>query len=184
MRYIVKTCEGREHYLDYLIQRIPGLEVSFDDVGGAYNNHLKALEMGGDDPVVHLEDDIVLTKGFVPKIEAAILEHPDVLIQFFSMRKADLTIGSRWEPGRTFLMAQCYYVPPKMGRGMLAYGKKFDLGEHKEPSDTMVAEYLRDTKQKYWLHVPSLVDHRVGVSAIDPRRSSKRQSFTFEDGDL
>ena len=38
-------------------------------------------------------------------------------------------------------------------------------------------------KLAYWIHVPSLVQHRVAVSMIDSRRSSKRQSKTFIDPD-
>ena len=45
--------------------------------------------------------------------------------------------------------------------------------------DLLIQDYLKLTKQKYYIHVPSLVDHRIYKSAIDPRRSTKRQSLTY-----
>ena len=78
-------------------------------------------------------------------------------------------------------MAQCTYLPEKMSKGLLAFSSKYDLIDHKShPLDSMVAEFLKASRQKYWIHCPSLVDHRVGVSMIDPRRAkTNRQSFTF-----
>ena len=54
-----------------------------------------------------------------------------------------------------------------------------NIKEHPNGTDAMVRDFLKDRKEKYWIHCPSLVDHRQGKSVIDPRRSSKRQSFTF-----
>tara|TARA_R110000822_G_scaffold24746_1_gene75144 strand:- start:1368 stop:1931 length:564 start_codon:yes stop_codon:yes gene_type:complete len=183
MRYILRTCKGRESYVDYIAKQIPSVEICFDDRGGAMWNFIKSLEITGDDPVVNIEDDIVITKNFQEKAMAVINEKPDSVIQFFSMRKADKTIGSRWDSGASYLMAQCTYFPSKVSKGLLAYSKKYDRIDHKsQPLDSMVADYLKKTKQRYWIHCPSLVDHRVGVSMIDSRRAkTNRQSFTFED---
>lgn len=183
MRYILRTCAGREEQAAYVARCIPSIEVCFDDVGGAIQNFVKSLELAGDDAVVNLEDDILITKDFERKAESVITSKPDTVIQFFSMRKADLEVGSRWDAGAKYLMAQCTYFPPKICRGILAYSKKYENFEHKShPLDSMVADYLKDTKQKYWIHCPSLVDHRIGVSMIDPRRAkTNRQSFTFVD---
>ncbi len=46
----------------------------------------------------------------------------------------------------------------------------------------MVADFLKERHMRYYIHVPSLVEHRIGKSLIDPRRSSRRQSLTFRDG--
>ena len=186
MRYILRTCAGREHYADYVKKCIPSVEICFDDVGGAMQNWIKSLEMAGNDAVVNLEDDIWITNNFEEKLKAVVFDKPSSVIQFFSMRKADLTEGSRWDSGRSYLMAQCTYFPKKMSRGILAFSKKYDNITHKShPLDSMVADYLNKARIKYWIHCPSLVDHRVGKSMIDPRRAStNRQSFTFLDKDL
>ena len=186
MRYILRTCEGREEYAKYLQSRITGLEICFDDVGGAMQNFVKSLEMAGEDAVVNLEDDIILTKNFTSKLSAVVAGKGDAVIQFFSMRKADREVGSRWDAGRNYLMAQCTYFPPKISKGILAFSRKYDRFDHQShPLDSMVGAYLAKAKRKYWIHCPSLVDHRIGKSRIDPRRAStNRQSFTFEDADI
>lgn len=50
--------------------------------------------------------------------------------------------------------------------------------------DLMVADWLKGRREKYWIHVPSLVQHRTLPSLIDSRRSTKRQSQTFEECQL
>jgi len=187
MRIIVKTCAGREHLLPYLERHLPSrAEFCFDDTGaGAMGCFLKALELAGSDPCLHMEDDIVLTRDFESKVGEVVQAFPDAPIQFFSMRKADLTVGSRWEPGRTYLMNQCHYLPAGMGQSIYwhwhlwAEEKK---AKHPNGTDALVQDYLASNRLRYWLHCPSLVDHRKVVSAIDPRRGkTNRQSFTFTD---
>lgn len=178
----MRTCAGREHYASHVQEQLPEVEVCFDDRGGAMQCFLKSLEMAGDDAVVNMEDDIVLASNFKVRVEAEVANRPNDVIQFFSMRKKDLTIGSRWDAGKSYLMAQCTYFPPKMSKGILAFARKYENINHKShPLDSMVADYLHAVKRRYWIHCPSLVDHRVGKSMIDPRRAStNRQSFTFE----
>lgn len=184
--WLVKTCAGREHYLPYLKRHLPvGTVYCFDDTGnGVVGNTIKALRIIGEAPAVVMEDDILLTQHFEEKARAAIADKPDNLIQFFSMRKADLTVGSRWEPGRSYLMNQCHYVPPGMAAPMADYmaDRVHARARERGGSDSLMRDYLASNKLVYWVHVPSLVDHRVGKSAINPKRAStNRQSFTFRD---
>lgn len=185
MRYIVRTVYGRERYVDYLLKRIPDLEVLVDPGLGAMFNFFESLRRANHDAVVHLEDDIILTKNFVQKVEKAVEQHSMNLIQFFSMRKKDLEIGSRWEPGGSFMMNQCVYMPPEMGLRIM---KHYDEWEGKEGNptgyDLLMADYMKKKKLRYWIQVPSLVDHRQVRSMINPKRSSKRQSLTFLEPDL
>ncbi len=143
---------------------------------------LDSLMCAGDDACVHLEDDIVLTKNFIEKITAQIQLLPSSLIQFFSLRKKDLELGSRWD--NNYLMNQCYYCPPGMGTAMLAYAATWIPANKQHPhgTDVLMRDYLRHNKLKYWLHVPSLVQHRNMRSAIGGAgRTSSRQSPTFTD---
>lgn len=80
-------------------------------------------------------------------------------------------------------MNQCHYMPAGESRSLLAYAEAWP-GWTRDPNgyDTMMNAYFRERKMKYWLHVPSLVQHRVCVSQIDRRRSStSRLSRTFVD---
>lgn len=194
-RFIVRTVPliDRKAYVAYLQKRIPQLEICSDFLFDypitsqekSTRNMIEACRMANDDPVVHLEDDIILTVNFLEKIEAAIAERPDTLIQFFSMRGADWSKGARLENGSNYLMAQCSYFPAGYSKSFVSLyeNRNFSRETPIEP-DTAIRGFLQSIKAKYFIYIPSLVQHRVCVSAIDRRRSSKRQSYTFVDPDL
>lgn len=178
---VLRTCNGRESFRDYLIAEIPGLIVIQDTDKNAMTTFLDALHCVGNGAAVHIEDDIVLTKNFTYKLDKVIQSLPYSVIQFFSMRKADIEVGGRWEYGRTFMMNQCFYLPPDYSKMIFRYYENWDKKEiHPTGYDLLMADFLKERKEKYWIHVPSLVQHRQVKSLINPRRSTKRQSITFE----
>jgi hypothetical protein len=180
MRFIVRAVPERTEYIEYLKLHLPQAEWCYDQKRNAMDTFLRAMQMAGDEPCVHMEEDILLTDDFVAKINSAIQKRPDEVIQFFSMRQADLDIGSRYD--RSFIMNQCFYLPATCSRQVLEFKDKWtDIAKHPTGTDLMVNDWLKSLKKPYWIYVPSLVEHRVGKSAIDTRRSSKRQSKTFAD---
>jgi len=154
-----------------------GAEIVWDQHKDAFDTWKLLLGRAGTDAVIVLEDDVQLTDDWRTKVEAAISEHPSDVIQFFSMRGKDVTVGSRWEPGRTWIMNQCHYLPPGAAAELLDYARTWtrDLNGH----DLCIADWLRSKRAGYWLHVPSLVQHEKWQSEIQPKRSSGRQSGTF-----
>lgn len=191
IKFIMMTCDGREEFADYVKERIPNLIVSYDtftDPGKfkntSYRNAQQAWKLAGENPCVQLEDDIILCDDFVNRCKKVIAERPNDVIQFFSMRKADLEVGSRYELGSNFLMHQCYYLPAGMSKKIYDFSIEFEneceQDEHISPNDLVTRYYFQRNKIKYWVHIPNLVDHRIAKSSIDSRRSSKRQSKTFK----
>lgn len=184
MKVILRAIPSRMEFVHEAAERAKPLHIDAivdTDRNGAMDNFLMALTFAGMEPALHMEDDIILTSNFAQKVEKAIRERPDKVIQFFSMREKDITVGSRYEPGSNFIMGQCFYLPYGYSKAILDYYRIWPRKqEHPTGLDLLVADWLKLTKQKYWIHVPSLVEHRVGKSAIDPRRSSKRQSKTFQ----
>jgi hypothetical protein len=181
-RIIIKAVPSRQWMVDYLVSRIPHAEVCMDRNRDAFDTFNRALAMAGEDAAVHMEEDVILTRDFLTKIESVIAARPNTFIQFFSMRGADLTVGSRWD--RDFLMNQCFYAPPGYSRAILEYYPSWSekwLAAHPNGTDLMVRHFLKSRRERYWIHVPSLVDHRIARSEIDHRRSSRRQSLTFTD---
>jgi len=180
MRIIIRAVEERGEFIDYLRKHLPEAEWCFDEKRDAMHTFIKGMRMAGNDPCIHMEEDIILTKNFTQKALAVITQKPFNLIQFFSMRKKDLTEGSRWD--NKFMMNQCHYNPPRYSNLIADFWERWPK-RIADPTgyDLMMQEFLRERKEKYWIHTPSLVDHRVAKSMIDPRRSSKRQSLTFED---
>jgi hypothetical protein len=181
-RIIIRAVKDRANYIDYLKEKLPNAEWCFDEKRNAMHTFIKALRMANNEPTIHMEEDVVLTDNFISKIEAEILKNPNKVIQFFSMRKADLTVGSRWDDN--FLMAQCFYLPAGYANEIISYYSHWSSLESKQryPTglDLMVGDFLRKRKERYWIHVPSLVDHRVGVSAINAKRPKHRTSKTFK----
>jgi GR25 family glycosyltransferase involved in LPS biosynthesis len=182
MRYIVRCVPERMDFVREMQKAIPQLEICEDRSRNSMTTFLDSLILAGNDPVVHLEDDVILCDRFVGRIEEAIAGHKNEVIQFFSMRKADLTIGSRYIAGSKFMMNQCVYLPEGYSRMILRYA--YTIGRErirKDPTgyDLLMAECFQRYKLKYWNHCPSLVEHRIAKSMINPRRSSKRQSLTF-----
>lgn len=187
-KFLVRTVGTRD--ISNLQSAIPDLIVVKDRIHDAMDTFLLSLEMAGDDAAVNMEDDIILCKDFYTKINKVIAEHPNDVIQFFSMRKDDLTIGTRYINGSKFMMNQCFYMPAGMSKDLLNYaktGKKKDgtlVIEDKSIAigagyDILMAWYFKDNKIKYLNYCPNLVNHIECKSEIDSRRSSKRQSLTF-----
>ena len=182
MRIIIKAVPERQDFIDYLKRNLPTAEFCMDEKQCAFDTFNRSLAMAGDEPCIHMEEDIILTKDFESKAQAVIQSKPNAFIQFFSMRKADLTIGSRWD--NDFLMNQCWYAPAGYSKAMLDFYPMWaakHLEAHPNGTDLMVKHFLQASKVKYWIHCPSLVDHRIARSVINPTRSSKRQSLTFTD---
>lgn len=177
-RMIIRAVPTRVEFVRYLKRHLPNAEWCFDKTHNAMETFLRSLDMAGDDPCVLMEEDILLTEGFVDKLEAEIARHPKTVIQFFSMRSADLTVGSRHD--RNYIANLCFYLPATYARMIVEFEPQWkDKGKHLGGTDLLVSDFLKSRREPYWIHVPSLVEHRISRSAIDRRRSSKRQSKTF-----
>jgi len=185
-RVIVTAVPERTPTVEYLQHHIPNLEICWDEKRSLIDTFLRACQMAGYDPVIRLQDDIILTKDFVAKVEKVIADRPDDVIQFFSMRKDDLTVGSRYCLGSTYLMNQCFYLPAGVSKDIIeffwspAWAPYFEAHPDTE-DDSMMREMFRVQRRKYFLHVPSLVDHQRSRSIVSPKRSSARVSLTFQE---
>jgi len=183
MRYIVRGMSSRQPCILYLKSLLPQAEFMIDVHGNAMAGFLCALRVSGADAVVHMEEDVIITSNFTKKIESVISKYPNNVIQFFSMRDKDITVGSRYEPGRTFCMGQCFYLPAGYSAAVLKYWDRWpNKTRHPTGLDLMVGDFLKSRGEKYLISVPSLVNHRCTRSLIDPRRSSKRGARVFIDG--
>jgi hypothetical protein len=179
VRMIIRAVPERIEFVQYLKARLPNAEFCMDRKKDAMQTFFDALDMAGDGPAVHMEEDILLCENFEKRLNEEVTRYPNNLIQFFSMRKDDLTVGSRWD--RKYMMNQCFYLPAGYSRELRKYWNVWPK-RHVELNgfDIMIADWLNTRREPYWIHVPSLVQHRECVSVINHRRSSKRQSFTFK----
>lgn len=187
----MRTCLQRPLAFDDYKNQIPNLINCYDDFDKRVHsntsmlNMKKALSIALDNntPSVFLEDDIILCDNFYNKVINNINDKPTDLIQFFSMRKDDLLIGSRYIAGYKYLMNQCFYMPLSVIQKVYDCFDEFDTvrtDNRVGGTDSLIQYTLKKHKLNYWNVVPNLVNHYDRVSAIDKRRSSKRQSLTFE----
>ncbi len=183
-KIIIRACLERIEYIEYLSKHLqyPNVIFCFDKKQNAMDTFLRAMDLASKLPCVHMEEDIILTTDFYSKLSTAIKAHQNEVIQFFSMRKADIEVGSRYDRGSTFMMNQCFYLPAGYSEMIADYYKTWEQKEkHPTGYDILIADFLKDRKEKYRIHVPSLVQHRESTSLINKKRSTKRQSLTFRD---
>lgn len=182
MRYLVRCVPEREENCKAMQAAIPHLEIIRDRKRHAMVTFYDALAAAGEDAVVHMEDDAVLTSNFCTKIEAEISKRPHEVINFFSRVKDDLTKGARYRAGSSFNYNVCFYLPAGMSRDLLLYGPAWKRHkEHPTGYDLMMQDFFVKYGVDYWQVVPSLVQHAEGRSIINPKRSSQRQSKTFKE---
>lgn len=193
MKYVVQYVEGygREKYLLPMKQQIPELEI-IEDIDKCYLpskgmksamwTYLRSIDFV--EPFIRLEDDAILCKNFKERAEALVANDPNCIHQFFSLRDSDYTAGSRYVTGSAFMTTVCIYVPAGMGHDIVEFyyndWRESKRGlENPTGYDILIADYLKAKKLKYFVDVPCLVQHAVEKSAINPKRSSKRQSKMF-----
>ena len=181
---VCTAIKDRINFVKYLRHHIPELKVVWDKKRDPMETFMRAWKEYPDKPSLRLQDDIILTKNFLDKANNVINQYPNDVIQFFSMRKADLEVGSRWETGRTWLMNQCHYLPEGMAGRIYKYGLSWHrLSEAPTADDLLMQDFFSENKIKYFLHCPSLVEHAEVYSAINRRRSRFRKSKTFTQPD-
>lgn len=154
--------------------------IVWDSERHAYETFIDALRFAASGPAIHLEDDAALTSAFRAKAEAVIAARPESVIQMFSRRAPDLTRGSRAEAGGGFSYTLAFYVPARLAGPLADFAPTWEgRALHRTGTDLAIAALLAERGESYWLTVPSLVQHRVWKSAIDPRRARDRTSRTF-----
>ena len=181
MQYIVRAVESRLDHVGGYGAQIPEVKVLVDRQRKIIGHFIKALAEAGNDACVQMEDDVVLCDNFKERIETEIAKHPEALIQFFSMRKKDIDIGSRWD--NNFINLQCFYLPPTYARQICEWFPRtpWDYSQDEiDGADSMMDDWLKSRKEKYWICVPNLVNHVIGSSVIDKRRFKNRVSKTFK----
>ena len=174
----------RQEYYEYLKEKLPHAEFILDEKKQAFHTFMKALEQAGNDAILLMEDDALLTVDFENKVKAVIRERPEKVIHFFSRRKKDIEIGARLEPGGAFSSTLCLYMPAQFAKALREYAVGWyeeNKEEHPTGTDTVIASFLSYNKMSYYNHVPNLVQHRIGKSQIQARRARVRVSETFKD---
>lgn len=185
IKIVIKYMEARKPFVDEMLKQLPnailikGGELK-DTAKDTILTFQKGLMAAGNDATLQLQDDAELCDNFLTKFYAEVEKRPYDVIQLFSMRKADLTEGSRYDDGGKFLANVAVYFPPGMAKAILEYSYTWRrIKQYPSADDFIVRDFLKDNGINYWIVVPNLVNHRETRSLINPKRSSKRRSLTF-----
>lgn len=122
---------------------------------------------------VLLEDDVELCQGFKEKIEKVINEHPNDIINFFTMPFDFFT--SHYQPN--FVYNQCTYYPKdkitkQLTEEMRALSKKFLSFGY----DVIEGKVFKNHKIKVYVFRPCLVQHLDGVSIIGSLKNKQNKT--------
>lgn len=178
MLYVIQAVKERKPFVDEILKQIPDAVVYYDESGNAreaFVHICKDIVKG--QPAVMLQDDIILTSDFRNKVENVINRYPDMLINFFSLSKT--LLKPHLKKGREFCMMQCVYFPEGFSLDIVEAYKTWDGKDKYIAAIDYLTGYAWGNNRQYMVWCPSLVQHREVKSAINPRRSSKRQSVTF-----
>lgn len=181
MLYVIRAVREREQYVQEALKQIPDAVVYYDDkYHDAMRSYLHVCrDIVGDQPAVLLEDDIILTSNFREKCESVINRYPEILINFFSLSKKHA--APYFNKGRQYCMNQCEYFPRGFGSKVARSYESWPLRDSEPNAYDYLVRYAWGYNKLYLVWVPSLVQHRSVKSVIDPKRSSKRQSITFQE---
>lgn len=200
MKVVILTCKKRADMLERLVGQLnadpekPEVIICMDNFdkplpkfkSTAWRNYQSAWQIVGDSAAIFLEDDAYLCNNFIKRAKAEIQKRPNEIIQFFSRRKHDVPLGSRYLPMSKFSSNVCYYLPDGYAKDLLSYSYLYyialpDDRFHSAPADEMMARWGGERKYKYWNVVPNLAQHLGHKSQVNPKRVGGRISKTFQE---
>jgi hypothetical protein len=161
-----------------LAEELPNATLVLDRQRSAFETFLRALEEQDVGGAWHFEDDATLTGRWREKATWEVKQHGESIIQGFSRLKADAERGSRWMRGSTFLYCICFWLPS--GQAEPLHDHLVKWWDERDRNDEAFDFAMQTQIKRYWLVVPSLVQHREAKSMIGgPGRHPRRQSRTF-----
>lgn len=142
--------------------------------GKAFLEQLQYISTLDCDAVI-LEDDIILCKNFKKRIEKAISEHPNEIINFFTdpMKYFDSQYSI------DFIYNQCTYYP----KSIIGNIHRVIIKRHfqNKSQEVMMKRYLSSTCSKHYRYRPCLVQHIDNGSLMNHNVNFCRRSPYFID---
>jgi len=123
VRIIVQAVASRRWMVDELRLRCPSIEVVYEDGRGVVSTFNRSLDLAGEDESIHFEDDCLPCSDFESKAVSIIRNHPGFVIQFFSMRKSDISKGPGLRAPSSFLFNVGFYMPKGMASRLASFSR-------------------------------------------------------------
>lgn len=170
IKYFVRTTGEREFNYDL------EYETFLDTEHKPVKSYIDALYKISSSNAVLLEDDLILCNNFKEEIERVILQHPNVIINFFTKPESYFTTHFT----DRFDYNQCTYFPKGITR-MLA-DEILDLYNpqvHKSYG-ALLNRVLKNLRINHLIYRPSLVQHKDNLSILQNGANYKRNTMWFK----
>ena len=187
MQVIIQAVPERHKNVDIIKEKIPNVIVYLDSIKqGNYKTFVESLNIHEQaDFTLRLQDDVLIPNGFyeyLPVLEKIMIEENIDILSLFSLKRKfleqQISLGIKISEYPSFLMMQAVIFSKKISKELLEYSKTYEEQKH---DDVLIRDFLRDTKQKAYVHLPSLVQHRIDIkSTLSHSASITRQSNTFD----
>lgn len=159
IKYYIRTTGERK--LDNSYSQIE-YELLIDKDHKPVDSFIKQLELISNEDSVLLEDDLELCKNFKEEIEKVISEHPNDIINFYTVPNKYF----RSEYSNVFVYNQCTYYPKGIGK-IVANEMTNVRQKYKESAyDTLENKALRNLNILVYNYRPCLVQHLDHFSLI------------------
>jgi hypothetical protein len=187
MKVIIQAVRSRNSNVEIIKKKLPNAVVYWDEtLQGNYKTFIDSLSLHNEtEYTLRLQDDVVIPNGFLeylPVLESMMKEKGIHVLSLFSLKRKFL--DEQFSKGITiseypnFLMMQAVIFTREISKQLLEYS---DQHLEKKHDDILIREFLRDTKQKAFVHLPNLVQHRIDIkSTLSHSASETRQSNTFD----
>jgi hypothetical protein len=180
----VMSHPSRAEFFPYLKEKLGDVPFSVDDGCGLIENCRRAWEMRDRTATHHVvvQDDALISDDFISRAEAFISKHDGMAFSFYfgyrgnmiAEAKQGLKDGFSVRNRPHWGLAIC--LPMELIPPMLEYYDRQDLPQ----DDRRIGDFLVSKGVKVAFPMPSLVDHRCGVSLVGDAGRDRR-AFYFAD---
>jgi len=153
MKYYIRTTGERS--LDESYEQIPYVRL-IDSEHRYIDFFIDQLERLGNDDFVLIEDDCVLCNDFKKRIEYAISQYPNKIINFFQHPGNGYF---KTHESNSYLMNQCTYYPKNLTKKLAEKMRKFHLEFPKLSTDLVENLALKELNETHIKYRPCLVQH-------------------------
>ena len=175
--FVIQAVWSRRRTVAAMLETVPDAVVYYDMARQPTRACGGSIMAAGGKAHVHMEDDVIMCTGFRDKVEAAIAEQPDEIINFFPGSVRTEVLESKWFPASNFGAHLCVYFPAWFPVAYIDWALANNW--HPDPfcrwnaQDYSVREFLKTVKRRYLVWHPILVQHMIGLSSIDRARDHK-----------
>lgn len=177
---------SRKDFVDYLHGRLGNIPVSFDEGCGVWENCKRAWRLHDPDADFHcvIQDDAIICDDFHMLATLAIQTGWDkgCATSLFFGKRTPLINEARRGLKQGFIIKRMLHwgvaicLPTGLIEEMIAFGDKINIKQ----DDARISRFLQNKHIPIYYPLPSLVDHRHGVSLVnDPGRF--RSAFKYID---